>query len=92
MYTKRGAALIAEHIPSELLKLQKSLDIGALRAEGIEVVRVGPTRDGYLFVGVTSDVLTAQAALDAKYGADTIRVGRAERGVALPYSPGRSSR
>jgi hypothetical protein len=76
----------------KVLALQESIDLTALRSEGIEVVRIGPTCDGYLSIGVNSDVLAAQAALDAKYGPDTIRIHAAQPAVFLPYPRRRSSR
>ena len=74
------------------LALQESIDLTALRSEGIEVVRLGPTCDGYLGIGVSSDALAAQAALDTKYGSDTIRIYAAEPAAFLPYPPRRPSR
>lgn len=76
----------------ELLGLRESIDLAALRAADIEVVRIGPTCDGYLSIGVSSDVLAAQAALNEESGPDTIRVHAAQPAVFLPYPPRRSSR
>jgi len=48
---------------SDLLNLQKSLPVDALRAQGIDINRVGPTADGHLIVGVGSGLAAAQSAL-----------------------------
>ncbi len=66
---------------SAVMKLMHSFSFNALKAEGITISSVGPTQDGYLQVGVTSDVAEAQAKLDAKYGAGIIRVD--EQAVAM---------
>jgi hypothetical protein len=58
-----------------------------LRAEGIRVVRVGSTHDGYLHVSVMGDVPTAQARLDARFGSNVARVeyGEPLQQQALTY-------
>lgn len=56
----------AAHPLTELLKLENSLDLPALKSQGIDVVSVHPGNDGYLQVGVSSSVEAAQQALDAK--------------------------
>lgn len=76
----------------EVLALRESIDLTVLRSEGIEVVRIGPTCDGYLGIGVSSDVLAAQAALDTKHGPDMIRIHAAQPAVFLPYPPRRPAR
>jgi len=68
----------APHTSATLLKLEAGLDDAALRAQGIDVSEWGPTEDGYLQVGVTSDVATAQAKLDEIYGPNVVRVFKAE--------------
>jgi hypothetical protein len=73
----------APHRLSSLTQLANSLDVKALKAEGIDVVQWGPTPDGYLQVGVTSDVATAQAKLDAMYGTGIIRVFKAQPASSL---------
>lgn len=56
-----------------------------LSAEGIRVVRVGPTHDGSLHVSVMGDVPTAQARLDAMFGSNVARVEYGEPLRALTY-------
>jgi len=63
---------------SELLKLMHSIDLFALRSRGIEVNRIGPETDGYLLVGVGTDIVAAQAWFEAAYGDDLFRVTAAE--------------
>jgi hypothetical protein len=53
-----------------------------LRSEGIHVVGVGPTHDGYLHVRVMGDVPTAQARLDAMLGSNVARVEYGEPPIA----------
>jgi hypothetical protein len=65
--------------------LRDSFDWAAMKSDGIEATSVGPSEDGYLLVGVMSDVPTAQAKLDAIYGAEVARVFYRERAIALPY-------
>lgn len=62
-------------------QLQQSLDWAAWKARGIHIVMMGPTGDGYLRVGVTTDVAKAQAAFDATYGPGLIRVIHAEPAI-----------
>lgn len=68
----------APNTSAALLKLEAGLDRDSLRAQGIDVNQWGPTADGYLQVGVTSDVATAQTKLDEIYGPNVIRVFKAE--------------
>ena len=57
-----------------LLELMDALPVNGLKAEGIHIVQVGPTHDGYLHVSVMGDVPTAQARLDAMLGSNVARV------------------
>ena len=68
----------APHTSAALLKLEAGLDRAALGAEGIDVTEWGPTADGYLEVGVTSDVATAQEKLGEIYGPNVVHVVKAE--------------
>jgi hypothetical protein len=70
---------------SAVTKLQNSLDWKALRSQGVDVVSTGPTEDGYLRVGVTSDVASAQTKLDALYGPNVIRVDKGQIFDDAPY-------
>jgi hypothetical protein len=62
------------HTLSELCELSDSLDVAGLKSEGIHVVQVGPTHDGYLHVAVMGDVPTAQARLDGMLGSHVAHV------------------
>lgn len=66
-----------------LFELRDALPVEQLKSEGIRVVRVGPTHDGYLHVSVTGDVPTAQARLDAMFGSNVARVEYGEPAIAL---------
>lgn len=66
-----------------LFELMDALPVERLKAEGIRVVRVGPTHDGYLHVGVMGDVPTAQARLDAMFGSNVARVEYGEPAITL---------
>lgn len=66
---------------SSLLQLKDSINPFALRADGIDVVSFGPTVDGHLAVGVSSDVATARSELDSKYPGGLIQVTRSEPAV-----------
>lgn len=68
----------APHALSELLNLMHSIDLFALRSRGIEVNRIGPETDGYLLVGVGTDIVAAQAWFEAAYGDDLFRFIAAE--------------
>ena len=68
---------------STIEEVRKLIDVDEPRREGIEIVSHGPTVDGYLTVGVTSDVPTAQAKLDAIFGQGLIRVHEDEPRTAL---------
>jgi len=73
---------------ADLSKMRDTLPIDRLKAEGIRVVRVGPTHDGYLHVSVMGDVPTAQARFDAMFGGNVARVEYGEPGRALAlHSP-----
>jgi len=76
-----------------LFELMESLraELSTLAAEGTRVVRVGPTHDGYLHVGVMGDVPTAQARLDALFGSDVAHVEYGEPIRHLPFPSGRAS-
>jgi hypothetical protein len=63
----------APHTLSELLKLMHSIDLSALRSRGIEVNRIGPETDGYLLVGVGTDIAVAQAWFEAEYRDELFR-------------------
>jgi hypothetical protein len=80
-----GVYVIHDDAPrprSAISRLQNSLDTAALAKKGIDVVMYGPTEDGYLRVGVTSNVADAQAKLEAMYGPNIIRVVHAEPAIA----------
>ena len=64
----------APNTNAALLKLEASFDETRLNAQGIDVTAWGPSVDGYLQVGVTGDVGTAQSALDEIYGRNVVRV------------------
>lgn len=59
---------------SSLLQLKDLINPFALRADGIDVVSFGPSVDGHLTVGVSSDVATARAMLDSMYGSGIVQV------------------
>jgi hypothetical protein len=83
-----GVYLIHNDAPrphSTLLELRDALPVDRLKAEGIHIVRVGPTHDGYLHVSMMGDVPTAQARLDALYGSNVAKVEYGEPAHALPY-------
>jgi hypothetical protein len=83
-----GAYLIRNDAPrpeTVVFELRDSLDADRLRAEGIRIVRIGPTQEGYLHVAVMGDVPTAQARLDAILGTDVARVEYAEPVRQLSY-------
>jgi hypothetical protein len=67
----------------DVKRIADELDPVALKAEGIRLVEWGPTQDGHLRVGVSSDVASAQAFLDARYGKGIIRVVHAEPASTL---------
>lgn len=56
---------------------------GERELEGVEIVGNGPTVDGYLAVGVMSDVATAKAKFDEIFGAGAVRAHEDEPGIAL---------
>jgi hypothetical protein len=63
---------------NELLELMHSIDLSALRSQGIEVNRIGPRNEGHLGVGVSSDVAAARAWFEAEYDDGLFRVFAAE--------------
>lgn len=63
----------AAHPLGELLALQKSIDLAAMRAQGIKVHGFGPRNDGYIWVGVNSDPALAQPWFEAEYGPGLFR-------------------
>jgi hypothetical protein len=81
-----GVFVIHNDAPRSLAaveELRKQLPTrNELKLEGIVLVGHGPTIDGYLSVGVMSDVPAAQARLDEIFGPGAIRVGYAEPGIA----------
>ena len=46
----------APHTLRELLELMHSIDLRGLRSRGINVNQIGPRNDGYLWVGVGTDI------------------------------------
>lgn len=79
VYVIHNDAPTSEAVLSEM---RDTLPIGRLKAEGIRVVGVGPTHDGYLHVSVMGDVASAQARLDAMFGSKVVRVEYGEPGIA----------
>lgn len=83
-----GAYLIHNDAPRPqgvLLELMNTLPVDRLKAEGIHIVRVGPTHDGYLHVSVTGDVRAAQSRLDALLGSNVAKVEYGEPMQFLAY-------
>ncbi len=62
--------------------LENRFDFNVLQPEGIRIVSVGPSVDGYLDVGVTSKVAEAQRKLDAVYGPNVVRVSNGSLAIA----------
>ncbi len=62
--------------------LQNSLDWPAWKAKGVRIVSTGPTENGHLQVGVTSNVANAQALFDAAYGRGVVKVVHGEPAFA----------
>lgn len=58
----------AAHPLSELLTVQKAVDLRALTEQGIKANRFGPRNDGYIWVCVNTDPDAAQAWFEAEYG------------------------
>jgi hypothetical protein len=80
-----GTYLIHNDAPrseAALFELRDALPIDRLKAEGIRVVGVGPTHDGYLHVSAMGDVPAAQARLDAMFGSNVARVEYGQPGIA----------
>jgi hypothetical protein len=81
-----GVYLIHNDAPrphTAVLELMDALPVNRLKAEGIHIVQVGPTHDGYLHVAVMGDVPTAQARLDAMFGSNVARVEYGEPAIGL---------
>jgi hypothetical protein len=53
---------------AELLKAEDSLALTSLQSQGVTVLSVGPTPDGHLSFGVSTNAATAQSTLDALLG------------------------
>jgi len=82
----------APNTEAELLTLTAAFDETPLQEKGIRVTGWGPTRDGYLQVGVTADVAKAQSILDKLYGPNVIRVYQAEPAIPTPAIPTNAGR
>ena len=86
-----GVWLIHNDAPrteAALFELMHALPADRLRAEGIHVVGLGPTQDGFLHVSVMGNAPTAQARFDAMFGGNVARVEYGEPGHALAlHSP-----
>jgi hypothetical protein len=67
----------APHTLSQLLDVMHSIDL-PVRSRGIHVNQIGPRNDGYLWVGVSSDIAAAQAWFEAEYGLGLFRFFAAE--------------
>jgi len=63
----------ATHPLSELLTVQRSINLGAMRSLGIQVTKFGPRNDGYIWVEVITDLAAARAWFEAEYGPDLFR-------------------
>jgi hypothetical protein len=63
-------------------ELRKQLRHSESELEGIEIVSHGPTVDGYLAVGVMTDVAAAQARFDELFGSGAVQADQGEMGVA----------
>jgi len=72
---------------SAVLRVMKKIDPARLKSQGIDVVSWGPTEDGYLQVGVSSDVAKAQAVFDAMFGPGIVRVSKGEPAIAAIATP-----
>lgn len=68
----------APHTLSELLERMHSIDLRGLRSRGINVNQIGPRNDGYLWVGLGTDIAVAQAWFEAEYGPGLFRFFTAE--------------
>lgn len=73
---------------SAVLSLLDSLDLSALKSEGIDVLAWGATEDGYARIGVSGDVATAQRKFDAQYGPNVVQVYKSQVFVVAPYHGG----
>jgi hypothetical protein len=71
----------AAHPLSELLEVQKSIDLAGMRSQGIQVTMFGPRNDGYIWVEVISDLAAAQAWFEAEYGPGLFRLYAPEHTV-----------
>jgi hypothetical protein len=80
-----GIYLIHNDAPrplSAIEELSKEINFVELKREGIDIVSHGPTVDGYIGVGVMSDVPTAQTRFDAMFGPNVVRVREGMRAYA----------
>lgn len=66
------------HALGELLELMRSIDLPGLRSQGIGVNQIGPRNDGYLWVGVSTDIAAARAWFEGEYGLGLFRFFAAE--------------
>jgi hypothetical protein len=77
-----GVYMIRNDAPrsyTAVLELMAALPADRLRAEGIRIVRYGPTHDGHLRVCAMGDVPPAQAYVDVTRTRPATRVARAPR-------------
>ena len=79
-YSNVHALASASHTLSALRKLENEIavDAPALQASGVAVRSIAPTLDGHLQIGVANNVGAAAAVLESRYGADWIRVVKAD--------------
>jgi hypothetical protein len=70
---------------SALLNLMNSMDIAALNKQGVDVSSLTPMSDGYLQVGVTSNVTAATTAIDSSSHGSLVQVVR-DTDPAMPAS------
>ena len=68
---------------SALVHLENSIDINALRSQGVQISSLVPTNRGYLEVGVTSDVAAATAKLNPLFDPSLFRVVKETDGSAF---------
>jgi hypothetical protein len=62
------------HPRSALLRLEDSISVSYWETHGVRISYLGPRRDGYLEIGVTSALAPARSKLSSAYGANWIRV------------------
>ena len=77
---------------SAVLNLENSIDIAALRSQGVVISSLVPTSRGYLQVGVSSDVAAATAKLNSLYDASLFRVVKETDGSAMAGMTGPTGR